>query len=411
MAAQAPGVFFAEWRDRAPGQRRDIGRAAALLDLLGLPAPAAPVLGVVGSKGKGTCAVYSSATLAAAGARVVTVTSPGIRGPRDRIRLDGTAVGAADLDALAAEVGAAMRRLPPPEGGYLSPSGLFLAAGALYGLEQGADLLVLEAGVGGRGDELRLFDPAAVALTGVFAEHLGVLGDSVERIAAEKAAVTGPGARAFVHGPLDAGVRSAAHAALASRSGGGVFPESVAAGAAGVPAELLPEGLGRTSAEVGCTAARRLLAATGRAAPGPARLHEVLASVRLPGRLSHHAVPGCEVVVDSAVDRVGTAAALDHARRRLGGVDHVLICLPDHKDVAGAAAALEGLQVTAAVLPDAHLHFSAELPRPWGRVRAEEITPDLLAGLGRRVLVLGTVYFTGRVLDAIGADTESLFSV
>ncbi|MFD0804083.1 hypothetical protein ACFQZU_22595, partial [Streptomonospora algeriensis] len=38
-------------------------------------------------------------------------------------------------------------------------------------------------------------------------------------------------------------------------------------------------------------------------------------------------------------------------------------------------------------------------------------TPQLLAGLGRRVLVLGTVYFTGLVLEAIGADTESLFTV
>ncbi|MFD0776499.1 hypothetical protein ACFQZ2_21405, partial [Streptomonospora algeriensis] len=94
-----------------------------------------------------------------------------------------------------------------------------------------------------------------------------------------------------------------------------------------------------------------------------------------------------------------------------GGVDHVLVCLPDHKDVAGAAAELRGAEVTAAALPDAHLSFSAALPEEWGRVRAEEVTPQLLAGLGRRVLVLGTVYFTGLVLEAIGADTESLFTV
>jgi len=412
VAAQGPDVFFAEWRDRAAGERRDITRAATLLDALGLPATGTPVLGVVGSKGKGTSAAYASAALAAAGARVVTVTSPGLRGARDRIRFGGRAIGGGDLNRIATELAGAIQRLPPPEDGYLSPSGLFLAAGALYGRERGADVLVLEAGMGGRGDELRLFDPAAVALTAVFGEHLGVLGDTVEEIAAEKAAVAGACARVFVHGPLEDGPREAARAALAPRGTAHLAPEGLAPGASGVPADLLPDGLGRSSAELGCAAAARLLAALGRAAPDAARLREVLATVRLPGRLSHHALPGGGgAVVDSAVDRVGVAAALDHARRLwgAGGPNHVLVCLPDHKDVAGAVAALEGLEVTAATLPDAHLGFSAALPDRWGRVRAEEVTPELLAGLGRRVLVLGTVYFTGRVLAGIGADTESLF--
>ncbi|GAB3465389.1 hypothetical protein GCM10027570_53610 [Streptomonospora sediminis] len=451
MVAQAPDVFFAEWRDRGPGSRRDIPRAAELLAALGLPDPAAPALGVVGSKGKGTCATYASAALAAAGADVVTVTSPGIRGPRDRIRFNGAAIGGAELSRLAAELETARRKLPPPRNGYLSPSGLFLAAGALYGRERGADLLVLEAGMGGRSDELSLFAPAGVALTGVFGEHLGVLGDTPAQIAAEKAGVAGPGTRFFVHAPLEAASEAAAHAALAARTAGRVRPEVLPEApedALPVPS-VLPAGLGRPAAALGYAAARRLLEATGRAEPGPDRLREVLSTVRLPARLSHHRLtgggardaargdqadqpdqpdqadrgsgggakggrsaegPGTELIVDSAVDRVGAAAALDHARRRWGGVDHVVVCLPDHKDVAGAIGVLAGLPVTAASLPDAHLRFSAALPGRWGRVRAEEVTADLLAGLGRRILVLGTVYFTGRVLDAIGADTEALFT-
>ncbi|MDT0302017.1 hypothetical protein [Streptomonospora wellingtoniae] len=450
MVAQAPGVFFREWLRRNPGERRDIGRAADLLAVLGLPAPDTPVLAVVGSKGKGTCAAYASATLAAAGARVVTVTSPGVRGPRDRVRLGGRAVGESDLARLAHKLDEAAGRLPPPRSGYLSPSGLFLAAGALYAREQGADLLVMEAGMGGRGDEVRLFDPAAVALTTVFGEHLGVLGDTVAQIAEEKAGAAGPGTRAFVHGPLEPGAEAAAHAALGARTGGRVLPERLEPGTAGVGDPVLPDGLGRPAAELGCASARRLLATLGREEPEPERLRRVLASVRLPGRLSHHVLarpadsaeagagpatapcagnsPGTrpasagavaaaaaaaaptELVVDSAIERAGAAAALEHARRRWGGVDHVLVCLPDHKDVEGAVAALAGERVTAAALPDAHLSFSAALPADWGRVRAEEVTPQLLAGLGRRVLVLGTVYFTGRVLDAIGADTDSLFT-
>lgn len=53
-AEQAPDVFFAEWRRRRAGARRDVERAAALLAESGLPTPDTPVLGVVGSKGKGT---------------------------------------------------------------------------------------------------------------------------------------------------------------------------------------------------------------------------------------------------------------------------------------------------------------------------------------------------------------------
>lgn len=342
----------------------------------------------------------------------MTVTSPGVRGARDRIRLDGAAATEEDLARLAAELEEAVGRLPPPDTGYLSPSGLFLAAGALYARERGADLLVLEAGMGGAGDELRLFDPTVVALTTVFGEHLGVLGDTVEEIAAEKTGVAGPDTRAFVHGPLESAVEEAVHAALAARTGGRVHPERPETEADDLPDGLLPEGLGRPAAELGYAAALRLLAATARAAPEPHRLHTVLDGLRLPGRLSHHVLPGSgtELVVDSAVDRTGVAAALEHARRRWGGTDHVLVCLPDHKDVAGAVAELRGQKVTAAALEDAHLSFSAALPEEWGRVRADEVTADLVGGLGRRVLVLGTVYFTGLVLEAIGADTESLFA-
>ena len=44
-----------------------------------------------------------------------------------------------------------------------------------------------------------------------------------------------------------------------------------------------------------------------------------------------------------------------------------------------------------------------------GDVDAADLTPERIAGLGRRVLVLGTGYFTGRILDLIDAPTGRLF--
>ncbi len=125
-------VFFQEWRERRPGRQRSLSRAADLMRELGFPEPSGvPVLGVVGSKGKGTTATYASAHLAAAGLRVVTVTGPSFRAHRERVRVNGLASGDAEIAALAEEIEAARRRLLPADGGYLAPSGLFHIAGLL----------------------------------------------------------------------------------------------------------------------------------------------------------------------------------------------------------------------------------------------------------------------------------------
>ena len=117
--------FYAEWRRRGTGARRSLRRAELLAEAAGA-SPAAPVLTVVGSKGKGTAATYASAWLAAAGCRVVTVTSPGLRSDAERIRIGGAAISAGQLAGLGRRLAEAARTLPPDPGGYLSPSGMFM---------------------------------------------------------------------------------------------------------------------------------------------------------------------------------------------------------------------------------------------------------------------------------------------
>jgi hypothetical protein len=428
--------FYDEWRRRRPGERRSLRRAALLADALGLTPPGVPVLTVVGSKGKGTAATFASACLAAAGRRVVTVTSPSLRRDGERVRVGGAAISEAEL----ARLGHRLRTAIPPRGGdrpspstpghhprtatpartddqdhpqghpspnapghhprtaaparaddegYLSPSGLFTLAGLLHARDVGADVVVLEAGMGGVSDEVSLFPPAVLAITRIFAEHLGVLGDTPAAIAADKAGIATEGTT-VVSVPQCPDVMAAIAAITEA--------EVVTEGMSGVPDDLLPPGLGQASAELGWVAAQRLLGSPG----------GTPVSVSLPGRSSWHPVPGTDatIFVDSAVDRAGVAAALATARRRWGRIDHVLVCLPDHKDRTGALAELAGLPVTQVRMPDREsLRFipTAEA------VDAADLTRERLAAYGRRIVVLGTVYFTGRMLDLVDAPTERLF--
>jgi dihydrofolate synthase/folylpolyglutamate synthase len=433
MAAEGSWtVFWAEWDGRAPGETRSLDRARLLVTALGFEDPGRPVLTVVGSKGKGTAATYASAYLVAAGLQVVMVTSPDLRGPRDRIRLDGQAVSERDLASLAERLDAGRRTLPhrpstgsPPRkddgptggeaglaGGYLSPSGLFLIAGVLYAKVVDADVIVLEAGMGGASDEVSLFPPTVVAITPVFGEHLGVLGDTSAEIATDKAGVVAPITRAVLSAPQDSQVEAVIQARVGAGTDGPVGVEVVEPGTSGLPAHLLPPGLGRSNAELGCVAARRLLDAIGRQAPPDGRLSGVLASVAVPGRGSWHDVPGTtsRIFADAAINRAGIAAALAEVSRHWTEIDRVLLCLPDHKDLAGAIAELAAVPVTFVRLTgDARLRFTHALPPGWEVLDIGDVDREFLAARGPRLVALGTGYFIARILDLVGADTDRLF--
>src|SRR5690349_11052584 len=164
---------------------------------MGLCLDELPSVVVVGSKGKATAATYASATLADAGMRVGTITSPPIITNRERIRVDGAAIDEAAYDALARRVAAAKESLTSPtaRGGYLSPAGMYLVAGIAHMIAESVDVLVAEAGMGGGSDEVSLLTPDVVAVTPIFGEHIPILGRNVEEIALEKLRVLRPGVK------------------------------------------------------------------------------------------------------------------------------------------------------------------------------------------------------------------------
>ncbi len=151
---------------------------------------------VAGTNGKSSTTRMIAALLHAQGLRVGLYVSPHLVKYPERIEIDGRVVNdesfargiKAALDA------AARAHVEATEFELLTAAALWLFA------QEGADWAVLECGLGGRWDATSVVDPQVAVITGVALEHTAILGDTVEKIAAEKAPIIKPGCKAvFAH--------------------------------------------------------------------------------------------------------------------------------------------------------------------------------------------------------------------
>jgi dihydrofolate synthase/folylpolyglutamate synthase len=156
----------------------------ALLRELGEPQERFPAIHVVGTNGKSTTARLTEALLADAGLSVGAYLSPHVRGWSERIRVGGRPV---DFEAAVAAV------RPAAEAHGATQFEALTAAALLAFAERRVDAAVVEAGLGGRHDATNVLRTRVVVLTSVALDHMDVLGDTREAIAAEKLAVVQPG--------------------------------------------------------------------------------------------------------------------------------------------------------------------------------------------------------------------------
>ena len=158
-------------------------RMVALLTELGEPERAFPSIHVVGTNGKSTATRTVAALLRAEGLRTGEYTSPHVSGWGERLDVDEET-----FERAVGRVRAAAEAL-----GATQFEALTAAALAEFA-DQGVDVAVIEAGLGGRLDATNVLDAPVVHLTNVGLEHTDVLGDTREAIAREKLAVARPGA-------------------------------------------------------------------------------------------------------------------------------------------------------------------------------------------------------------------------
>ena len=169
-------------------------RMELLLASLGDPHLETPVVHVAGSKGKGSTCAMITAALSANGLRTGLYTSPHLHRFTERIRVDGAPVDervfAGLIERLWPDVAAIEER---GSLGKVSVFEMLTAMAFVHFRDTVADCAVIEVGLGGRLDATNLVEPEVSVITPVGLDHVAVLGDTVEKIAAEKAGIIKPG--------------------------------------------------------------------------------------------------------------------------------------------------------------------------------------------------------------------------
>ncbi|WP_338546205.1 folylpolyglutamate synthase/dihydrofolate synthase family protein [Emergencia sp. JLR.KK010] len=165
-------------------------RMNVLLEKLGNPHEDLKVLHVAGTNGKGSVCRYLYEILQAAGYRCGLFTSPFLEVFNERIEFDGSFISDADLQRCS-DVVLAMTEEMVAEG-HESPTEfeVITAVAFLYFKEKNTDFVVLEVGLGGRGDSTNVVKrPLCSIITSISLDHTDRLGETIEEIAAEKAGI------------------------------------------------------------------------------------------------------------------------------------------------------------------------------------------------------------------------------
>ncbi|MDR1016186.1 MAG: bifunctional folylpolyglutamate synthase/dihydrofolate synthase [Coriobacteriales bacterium] len=164
--------------------------AFALCDALGRPQDKYRAIQVTGTNGKTSTCRYIAEILRVLGYRVGLYTSPELVRVEERVEIDGEVVAPETFAAAILKV--SRLGLPYTQFELLTAAALEIFA------EQEVEYAVLEVGMGGRWDATSVVTPALAMITGVGLDHCAILGDTLEAIACEKAAIIKPGSVAVV---------------------------------------------------------------------------------------------------------------------------------------------------------------------------------------------------------------------
>ncbi len=177
------------------GSHPGLSRIEILLDKLGRPDTDLKIIHVAGTNGKGSVCMMGESILHAAGYKTGLFTSPALIDFTERIRIDGQPIDGDSLSRSVEIVKAQCDQMVKE--GYEHPTGFEIeTAVALTAFKYAeTDMVILETGMGGRMDATNAIkNPIACVITHIALDHTEWLGETIAKIASEKAAIIKPGA-------------------------------------------------------------------------------------------------------------------------------------------------------------------------------------------------------------------------
>ena len=172
------------------GKKDGLTNMLQLMEEFGNPQEKIPAIHVAGTNGKGTTCALLNRILMETGRRTGMYTSPHLVRYTERIRVNDQEISEEDFARIGTAVRAAAEKMESD--GKIHPTffQLLTAIAFLYFAEQGAEILVLEVGVGGRLDATNIISkPLVCVIASVSLDHTKVLGSTIPEIAAERAGI------------------------------------------------------------------------------------------------------------------------------------------------------------------------------------------------------------------------------
>ncbi len=163
-----------------------LDRMRKLCSLLGDPQDEVRAIHVAGTKGKGSTSAMIQSILKNSGFKTGLYTSPHLASFRERIRIDDELISEDDVGGILDTIRAAVDEMGDDEPSFFE---IYTALAYIYFKDKGADFAVYEAGLGGRLDATNVVEPLVCAITPISYDHTGILGDTLEKIAYEKAGI------------------------------------------------------------------------------------------------------------------------------------------------------------------------------------------------------------------------------
>lgn len=182
-------------------KKHTLEHTKTFLKRLGNPAADRKIVHVAGTNGKGSVCAYLQAILMAEGKRTGFFTSPHLVSVNERIRIDNIQIDNETFLKVFRKVLKIVRQMV--EDGIEHPSyfEFLFGMGMTAFAETDVEYIILETGLGGRLDATNAIDnPALAIITSISLDHTAILGDTIEKIAGEKAGIIKPGVPVFFDG-------------------------------------------------------------------------------------------------------------------------------------------------------------------------------------------------------------------